>query len=127
MKILEYGIVFGVGAMSYTLIEILWRGYTHWSMTLTGGFCLSMLYLINVSMDVPFAVKCILGAITITAVEFVVGCIVNLTFHREVWDYSSLRFNLMGQICLRFSLMWLALCIPAYVVCDFIKKNIPFV
>ncbi len=126
MKILEYGLVFGVGAMSYTLIEILWRGYTHWSMTLTGGFCLSMLYLMNVYLSVPFTVKCLLGALTITVVEFVVGCIVNLTFHRAVWDYSALRFNLMGQICLRFSLMWFALCIPAYIICDIIRKYIPF-
>ena len=126
MKLFEYGLVFGVGAIAYTLIEILWRGYTHWSMTLTGGFCLSMLYLVNAHLSIPFTLKCVLGAVIITAVEFAVGCIVNLTFHRGVWDYSTLRFNLMGQICLRFSLMWFALCIPAYFICDLIRKYLPF-
>lgn len=126
MKIFEYGLVFGVGAVAYTFIEILWRGYTHWSMTLTGGFCLSFLYFVNSHLSVPLVLKCVIGALIITAVEFAVGCIVNITFHKAVWDYSGLRFNLLGQICLRFSLMWFALCIPAYFICDLIKKHLPF-
>lgn len=126
MKILEYGLVFGVGAVVYTLIEILWRGYTHWSMALTGGFCLSVLYFMNTHLYVPFVVKCLCGAVAITVIEFIVGCIVNLMFHKAVWDYSTLKYNLMGQICLRFSIMWFALCIPAYLICDLIRKYIPF-
>ena len=30
-------VVFAIGAVSYSLIEILWRGYTHWTMMITGG------------------------------------------------------------------------------------------
>ena len=123
MKTIELGVVFGVGAVTYTLIEIIWRGYTHWSMTLTGGVCLVLLYMLNgVMRGIPLAVKCLAGALVITAVEFVVGCIVNLWLHRNVWDYSALRFNLLGQISLTFSFMWMLLSIPAFYLCDVIKK-----
>ena len=30
-------VLFSIGAMGYGLIEILWRGYTHWSMLTAGG------------------------------------------------------------------------------------------
>lgn len=123
MKTIEFGVVFGVGAVTYTLIEIIWRGYTHWSMTLTGGVCLVLLYMLNgVMRGIPLAGKCIAGALVITAVEFVVGCVVNLWLHRNVWDYSALRFNLLGQISLTFSFMWMLLSIPAFYLCDVIKK-----
>ena len=32
-------VLFSIGAMGYGLIEILWRGYTHWSMLTAGGIC----------------------------------------------------------------------------------------
>ena len=51
-----------------------------------------------------------------TAVEFVAGVIVNITMHLEVWDYSALPLNLMGQICLPFTAIWLALSFPAILV-----------
>ena len=31
--------VFSIGAAGYSLLEILWRGNTHWTMTLAGGIC----------------------------------------------------------------------------------------
>ena len=83
-------------------------------MTLTGGVCLVLLYMLNgVMRGIPLAGKCIAGALVITAVEFVVGCIVNLWLHRNVWDYSALRFNLLGQICLPFSAAWCLVALPA--------------
>ena len=33
----ELGIVFLIGGISYGIMEILFRGYTHWSMLVTGG------------------------------------------------------------------------------------------
>ena len=32
-------LMFPIGALGYGLIEILWRGYTHFSMLLAGGIC----------------------------------------------------------------------------------------
>ena len=58
----------------------------------------------------------------ITTVEFVAGCIVNLRLHWQVWDYSSLPFNLLGQICPRFILMWFALSIPGVALCTLLHR-----
>lgn len=30
--------------------------------------------------------------------------------HLGVWDYSAAPFNLLGQICLPFTLLWFPLC-----------------
>jgi len=119
----NYGIAFGIGSLLYTLIEIAWRGYTHWTMTLTGGVCLAVMYMWNdVAHTAPLPLKWLLGALSITMIEFAVGCVVNLIFKQNVWDYSSQRFNVMGQVCLSFSLMWYLLSIPAFYLCDIIKK-----
>ena len=122
---MKYSLAFAVGAFAYTFIEILWRGHTHWTMTLTGGVCLALIYMWNdVLPSVPILLKCAVGAITITAVEFAVGFTVNILFKQNVWDYSGVRFNLLGQICLTFSLMWYVLSLPAFWVCDAIKKYV---
>lgn len=121
----QYSAAFAVGAFAYTVIEILWRGHTHWTMTLTGGACLALLFMWSrVLSKAPLAVKCVVGALTITAVEFAVGVTVNIIFRVNVWDYSRMPFNLMGQVCLGFSVMWCLLSAPAFYVCELIKKYV---
>ncbi|MBQ3003172.1 MAG: hypothetical protein IJD82_05525, partial [Clostridia bacterium] len=46
------------------------------------------------------------------AVEFVTGLIVNHWLHLSVWDYSDVPLNLLGQICLPFSLVWFVITLP---------------
>ena len=109
----EKMVVFSVGAAAYTLIELLWRQHTHWSMTLTGGTCFTILYQIyNRWKAMPLTKKCLIGSGVITAVEFVVGVVVNICQKWNVWDYSGMQFNLLGQICLLYSLLWFFLSIP---------------
>ena len=36
-----------IGGLLYTWIEMLWRGYTHWTMFLLGGGCFVVLGLLN--------------------------------------------------------------------------------
>ena len=49
--------------------------------------------------------------------EFLFGLLVNRVLHLHVWDYSALPLNIMGQICLPFSLIWFVLTIPAIALC----------
>lgn len=115
--------VFLVGGILYSIIEILWRGYTHWTMTAAGGFCFLLLHLINVRLHHRnLLLKCSIGTAAITAVEFAAGVMVNLIFRLDVWDYSSMSFNLLGQVCLYFSCMWFLLCIPAYLLSSVIGR-----
>lgn len=78
---------------------------------MAGGLC--FLCIGNVARKLRNACllyKCILGSIIITAVEFVFGCIFNLWMRLNVWDYSRIPFNIRGQICLLYSVLWGILC-----------------
>lgn len=115
--------VFVLGGLLYGLIEILWRSYTHWTMLITGGICLLLLYnLYTKHSQLNLPLKCLLGACIITAVEFCVGCIVNLWLGMNVWDYSALPFNIYGQVCLLFSCMWLFISGLAVPLCSMLDK-----
>ena len=112
-KAKEQAVVFSVGAAVYTVIELLWRQHTHWSMSLTGGTCFSVLYNIyNRFKTMSLPGKCVIGSTVITSIEFVVGIIVNIWQKWNVWDYSQFRFNILGQICPLYSALWLLLSIP---------------
>jgi uncharacterized membrane protein len=122
MKISQYIFSFLMGFFLYSLVEIAGRGYTHWTMAVTGGFILALLYALNRSGTLSLIRSCFAGALLITAVEFWVGIFDNLIMHWNVWDYSELPFNIMGQICLPFSLYWFVLCIPARFICRGIDR-----
>ena len=113
MMVLEFLIVFLLGGSAYGAIEVLWRGHTHWSMLLTGGLCFSFIYLIASRSRDSRLHQYILCAAVVTTVEFLVGAVVNLKLGLDVWDYSNRRWNLMGQICARYTLYWLILSVPA--------------
>ncbi|MBN7774353.1 hypothetical protein JYB65_13385 [Clostridium aminobutyricum] len=105
-------VIFCIGAIGYGTIEILFRGYTHWSMILTGGACLLTLHILDIRYDhAPLVLKAIGGALIITAYEFAVGIIVNLLFHFNVWDYSAQPLDVLGQICALFTFLWFLLCL----------------
>lgn len=116
-------VVFLIGGVTYAMIEIMWRGNTHWTMVLLGGLCFLTLYkLFGYMSNYSLIEKCVIGAIVITTLEFVVGCIVNLVFHMNVWNYSRMPLNLSGQICILYSTLWGFLCIPINFIADKIRK-----
>lgn len=124
-KYKEFFIVFSIGAVIYSLIEILFRGFTHWTMSITGGAAFLMIHISNFRMKTKsLFLKCLTGCAIITALEFIVGCIVNRKFHLNVWDYSHQKFNLLGQICPVFSAAWFCLTLPAIYLSKLIKTQL---
>ncbi|MCL2488980.1 MAG: putative ABC transporter permease [Oscillospiraceae bacterium] len=113
--------LFLIGGAVYNLIELLWRGRTHWSMFVLGGCCFHLIGLASrIGRRWPAAARCSLCSLMISAAEFGGGCLVNLSWKMDVWDYSGLPFNLLGQVCLLYSVLWALLSIPAmpfYRVC----------
>ena len=104
--------VFVLGGIAYGSIEVLFRGHTHWSMVLTGGACVLTLYLLEEwLLNLPLVLAAMAGAAIITTYEFCVGFIVNIKLGWEVWDYSTLPGNIMGQICPAFTTAWFVLCL----------------
>lgn len=119
----EYICVFLVGGILYSMIEVLWRGYTHWSMTMAGGVCLVLIHWLNMKLhERDILLRCLLGCLMITGVEFAAGVIVNLWLGLDVWDYSGMACNLLGQICPAFSILWFFISFPACMVSDSTRK-----
>jgi len=107
------------GGVIYPFLEIICRGHSDFSMAVAGGLCLCMIDKIcNGRLKLqPLAVKCAAGSAIITFVEFATGILVNVVLKLNVWDYSQLPMNFMGQICVPFSLLWSILTIPAMKLC----------
>lgn len=102
--------IFLFGGFGYGLLEIAFRGFTHWSMIITGGSALLALYLINQAFpDTSIIMKAFAGCLVITTMELTVGLIVNKLFSFGVWDYTNSPTNFLGIISLRFSLCWFAI------------------
>lgn len=124
LKIKENFFCFAIGGVGYGLLEIAVRGFTHWSMVLTGGVVLVLLNMVNQSKQINMFCRCLTGAVIITSLELAVGLVVNVKCGLGVWDYSGKPFNFMGQICLHFFGCWFLLSIPAFKLCDLIKNKI---
>lgn len=105
-------IVFSLGASAYGMMEVLFRGYTHWTMVITGGACvLTFYYLSGWLLSMPLFAAAAMGALIVTLYEFFVGMVVNLRLGWDVWDYSSQPGNVLGQICPTFTGIWFAICL----------------
>ena len=105
---LKYILLFLVGGYAYGAIEIISRGYSHISMMIAGGICFILIGLINEvgSKQISLLSQMAISAAIITVVEFVTGLIVNVWLDLKVWDYSDQPFNIMGQVCILFTIIW---------------------
>ena len=127
MKLLcKYFFLFIVGGSLYSLIEISFRGHTHWTMFIVGGVCFILLGLINevIPWELSFIGQMLMGGALITGVEFITGVIVNLILGWDIWDYSNMQFNILGQVCLPFSIIWCLISGVGIVLDDYIRYKI---
>lgn len=112
------------GGCLYVVLELVLRGYSHWTMFLLGGLCFVLIGLLNevIPWEMPLVLQGVIGsACIVTPLEFVTGCIVNLWLGWGVWDYSDMPFNLAGQISLPTSLLWIVVSIAAAILDDWIR------
>ena len=124
--------MFLAGGTIYTAIELMWRGYSHWSMTIAGGACLLLIHRVTSLLKyrrgiAGFAAKCAVCAVGITAVEFIFGVVFNIILRLDVWDYSAVRGNILGQICPQYTAAWFALSAAALKLSDAISAFFRFI
>lgn len=120
----KYLILLIIGGNIYYLLEVIWRGYSHFTMFLLGGICFILIGSINENhntSELPLILQQIIGCIIITTLELVFGLVFNVWLGFDIWDYSSLRYNFMGQISLSFSILWFFLSLPAIVLDDYLR------
>lgn len=118
-------ILFMAGSWAYPAIEIIWRGKTHSSMALAGGICLCLINHIccDLLSDKNIVSRCLAGAGVITGVELVMGIFLNCLLGFHIWDYSKVPFNILGQVCLPYSVLWVGLSLPAMALCELCRED----
>lgn len=116
-------VLFLIGAGAYAAIEILWRGYTHWTMAVLGGLLFLLLGGINnwLPWDMSLAFQVVIGTVMVTAVEFAAGLILNVWLGLGIWNYSELPGNVLGQICPQFTAAWAGLSLVAILLDDYLR------
>ena len=119
----KYLILFLIGGITYYFIEILYRGYSHFSMIIVGGLCFILIGSINdfSNKEIPLLLQMFISVFIIDFIELISGIIINKILLLDVWDYSNLRFNFLGQISLRSSIAWFFLSFIAIYVYDLLR------
>ncbi|WP_320973325.1 putative ABC transporter permease [Enterocloster bolteae] len=122
-RVNKYATLWSMGGLLYIALELLWRGYSHWTMFILGGLCFIGLGLINevLPWDMPLWQQILLGAALITLLEFLTGCVVNLWLGWGIWDYSNTRGNILGQICPQYFVLWMPVSLAGIVLDDWLR------
>lgn len=115
--------MFLTGGFVYCGIEILYRGFSHFSMFLAGGVCFLLIGAVEALLGNSASIigQMFFCGIMITIVEFFFGVVVNRQMHLNVWDYSGEQYNFKGQVCLLNTNLWFLLSGPAIVLYDLMR------
>ena len=107
----------------YCMIEILFRGWSHWSMfVLTGFLGVFCVDSINntLSFDCDYIVQILISTILCTIGEGISGIILNVWLQLNVWDYSKMTFGtfFFGQCNILFCFAWMLIISIIIFYCD---------
>ena len=116
-RISEILFIWALGGSAYYLLEIAFRGFSHWSMFALGGGVLLFCTMQGQAMrwSEPLWLQIVRAVLFVAALEFSTGIIVNKWLSLAVWDYSDQPLNLWGQICVPFTILFsglIAIAIP---------------
>lgn len=120
---LKYAFLFWFGGSTYVTLEVLWRGYSHWTMFLLAGILFIIIGLLNEiwNWNLKFRYQVLISTAIATVLELFTGLIVNVCLGWNVWDYSDVPFNFLGQICLPYTFLWIALSVVAIILDDVLR------
>ena len=130
-NILRKLVLFYTGFSTYITIEVLFHskltlfgaGWSFIASGIMGALAFILIDDINnhISWDIQLPIQMVLGGLIITLIEFIMGCISLYGFNVRMWDYINLPFNVLGIICLYFSIAWIFLSLIAIVLADVIN------
>ena len=111
-KLAEYGFLWLLGGTLYYSFEMIFRGFSHWTMFVLGGISMAFFAFQGKAMHWREALwkQVIRCTIFVISCEFITGLIVNKWLQMAVWDYSNQPFHLFGQICLPFAIIFSGIC-----------------
>lgn len=105
--------------VAYFALEIIWKivgGHPeriHWAMLFVAIFLAFPLVKCGGEFpwNTPLTLQALVCAIIITLAELILGIVLNLWLKLNIWDYSALAFNILGQISLLYFIFWYILSI----------------
>lgn len=108
----EYLFIGALGGCIYYTFEVVFRGFSHWTMFLLGGIGLLFCTLQGqwCHWEDPLWRQVLRCTFFVIACEFITGIIVNKMLGWAIWDYTNQPFQFMGQICLPFTIIFSGLC-----------------
>ncbi len=131
-RVREYLFLWGIGGMFYYAFELLFRGFSHWTMFVLGGVCMVFFAFQGRASRFrePLWKQVLRCTLFVTSCEFITGIIVNKWLQLGVWDYSNQPFQLFGQICLPFAIIFSGLCalgilLSGYLLYKFFSEEKP--
>ena len=82
-----------MGGDLYCMVELIWRGHTHWSMFLLAAMLSLPLDLANEHMawERPLWLQALIGGSVITLAELGAGLILNVWLKLDIWDLSLIH------------------------------------
>lgn len=110
-KLSEYLFLWATGGCIYYAFELLFRGFSHWTMFALGGTCFVFFYVQGSATNwqdslLRQLVRCV---VFVTSLEFITGIIANKWLKLHIWDYEGQPFNIFGQVCLPFTIIFAGL------------------
>lgn len=119
----KFFILSAIGGILYILLEIVVSGTTHWTMFILGGICFYLVGLIGkkLSKRISLLMQGLIGGFLITILEFISGYILNIKLGMNIWNYSMLEYNILGQISLEFFLIWCLLSVIIIITNDWLR------
>ncbi|MDO4554720.1 MAG: hypothetical protein Q4B70_06220 [Lachnospiraceae bacterium] len=125
-KILTPLFLLSFGGMAYYMIEIVFRGESHYSMMLCGGLAFLSVSLFHRHFEnrMMLLSQMILSSLIITGWELLFGLYFNIHLDQDVWDYSNQLIQYRGQISLTFSVLWFFLSFPIFYIEKWIRTHL---
>lgn len=123
MRVAKASALWSIGGLIYIIVELIYRQRTHWTMFIVGGICFLCIGAINeiIPWGMPIWQQAAIGAVIVTIIELMSGCVINIWLGWDVWDYSDMPLNILGQICLPFTIIWFFLSLVAIVLDDYLR------
>lgn len=69
----------------------------------------------------PLVLQMASAAVGITTIELIAGLILNVSLGLNMWDYSSMPGNVLGQICPQFMVVWFFLSAVGIILDDVLR------
>lgn len=82
------------------------RGFLHMPFCPIYGVGMAIGSVVLSDVKNAYLILFVFGVVFCSVVEYVVGGILEKLFHSKWWDYSHMRYNIKGRVCLRNAILF---------------------